>query len=227
MNRAMISASFALAAMTANASVLAQAPHTFVSGTPARAAQINENFSALDTRITANENAISGMGTSSGGAVGLGFNLVDGNNNVIGPILDISSLAGSGVSVAGVIAELNLGGTDYEVLLSFTGDGRLTNVPMGIFFTTMNCTGNQYIVRSGEVIPFGLPWAADQSTGELYLSTNPADTMITSFESQLDAFTGSCFNFTQPAPSGSSVFLVTDTVDVSTAFPAPFTIEPQ
>ena len=34
-------------------------PNTFTAGTPARAAEVNENFTDLDTRLTTSENIVS------------------------------------------------------------------------------------------------------------------------------------------------------------------------
>ena len=76
------------ACLTIYSVALGQVPHTFVAGTPARAAEVNENFQNLDGRISNNATDIARL--LSGASVDSSLMIVDALGNVVGPAITFS-----------------------------------------------------------------------------------------------------------------------------------------
>ena len=108
-------------------------PNDFVSGQPARAADVNANFSAVessvndnDSRITANSNAFAQYAAPV---------VLDGDDNLIGMLVDIDRDVGADATV--------LTPQSYFVSIRL-GNGSLFTYPSLMFFATSNCSGTPY-----------------------------------------------------------------------------------
>ena len=108
-------------------------PNDFVSGQPAKAAEVNANFSAVessvndnDARITANSNAFAQYAAPV---------VLDGDDNLIGMLVDIDQDVEPAVVVLTPQA--------YFVSIQL-GGGSLFNYPGMMFFATSNCSGTPY-----------------------------------------------------------------------------------
>ncbi|MEO1250895.1 MAG: hypothetical protein AAFW81_00955 [Pseudomonadota bacterium] len=217
-----------IAAATGFAS--AQVPNNFQAGQPARAAEVNENFEALDTRITdndaritANETAIMNA-SSGGGALGIGLNLVADDNTIIGPILDIGPQSG-GFGTVSFLAQISAAMGDLDVMLTITSNDADFGNFSSLIFSGANCTGDAYVQSFGNLVTFGAPYAANRVTGEIFVSTNSADPAPPTFNSTRSGFNGNCSNSTFAPDPASEYFVVTDTIDFEAVFPPPYRAE--
>lgn len=203
---------------------IAQVPHAFTAGTPAKASEVNDNFAALNTRINTNEAAISVLGNSTNG--GTGLVVVDAMQNEIGPLLAGLFFEGNGLNTAVALIELEIGGSIEKFYLWFDPLGAdLRILSRNIYFAGANCSGTAYIERRINLIPVGLPFSVDHSTHEFFVSTMNADTVISNFSSVRNSVTGACTNsITAVQPANYEYFVVTDIIDLTTLYSFPLTV---
>ena len=120
-------AAYALVLAWLSAAAIAEIPHEFQPGTPARAAEVNENFAALMDAIEARER---------------GFQLVDNRGRVAGPVLYFSD----GFE-AGVLASVEIPDQGFtRTLLVFRPDLPIVSGHnVSLVFATSDCAGRPYI----------------------------------------------------------------------------------
>lgn len=114
-----------LSLLSAQVSAQAAVPHTFESGKPARASEVNENFDALEVAIVEGDEAV---------AARLGPTVLDGNGTEIGLLISI----GENHTVFFVVNQLGyIQGID-------PGSGSISSVGE-VYFESSDCTGIGYV----------------------------------------------------------------------------------
>ncbi len=154
-NKNNIIASALMLSMTSAVAGNVTISNTFQSGTPASAAEVNQNFTDVkvavddnDSRISANETATSNnanaisSNTTSIGAIHQGLSVYD-NGTRIGALMSIDSSFG-------IISVLFDSGNMESILLS----GTVANT---LYYSTSDCTGQAYIGNVSSTIPSVVP----------------------------------------------------------------------
>jgi len=108
-------------------------PTTFVSGTPAKAGEVNANFNAVKTAIDDNDARITTNATATSQAAKRAV-VVDANNQIIGEIF-----GGIGVNIPVIMTAQ---GFAASVSLN---TGIIDNDSPTVYFTGSNCTGTAYM----------------------------------------------------------------------------------
>jgi len=126
-----------IAAFAARASTTISVPNTFVAGTPAKAADVNANFTAIVNAINAVMPPI----------------VEDRAGHVVGPYLSFSNPLEGGTNVEGVIIRNSTASFVVQVdNTGFVSGGSLA-------YTTSDCTGTAYVLsgpRTLTLLPFAM-----------------------------------------------------------------------
>jgi len=110
-------------------------PNTFTSGTPARASEVNANFSAAEAAVNDNDSRIS---ANSAAIAQRGSVLVyDGNDTELGVLVDINDDQCC-ISVA------TPQGYIFSVKLADASLAGTTNSAGSLYYESLNCTGTAY-----------------------------------------------------------------------------------
>lgn len=214
-----------LAALVSATPVRAQIPYTFSPGQPARANEVNENFESLDARLLATEATITDI--SSYASPGTGLALVDANQQDIGQLVSMQTPIANGFNDGVALAYFDVGGSVepfYFHLYAQSTAPYLIAETENVFFTGSNCTGTAYVRRPEGFFPIGLPFSVVSSPRELYVSTANADATVPSIASRLQHDTGQCL-VQGGLPSDWQYFPVTNIINLSLAYPEPWSVE--
>lgn len=218
-----LSACLSLVALSASA----QVPHTFSPGTPAKASEVNDNFNALDARITANETAIASVG--AGGASG--WKVID---STMQDFASVVTLTNQGEA----FAKLTINNQDYfvnvqrvYVYTNYWGNG-------SIYYASNNCTGQAYAIRQVNVFPsvghsgviiFGDGILYDQTSDPAIQTLNYNSRLTTNFSTQPYATicqsSGGTLDFS--SDPGANITPIEVVLDVFAAYPPPYDVVPQ
>lgn len=136
---------FALAS-TYTAAAVAEVPHTFSAGTPAKASEVNANFKSLDEAISAVESSRQSDKTSL-------------NNKIDKANTDIGQLSTQATTMLGSINQANQSLTDVKAELTTVKQSSDTNksavqtlqVKQGQTETTLNALGQQQQAQAGSI----------------------------------------------------------------------------
>jgi len=220
-------------------------PNAFVAGTPAKAADVNANFSAVATAVNGSAQDIASLQSSvqTLQSAPTGGVMVSVNGTAVGSLLQqqfaCSDGYGLGVCISGnffwVIATLNSKGFSaflYPGNASFgLAEGNLV-VPHQVYFDQTNCAGNEYAgfgvdglaayqLRQGVVLGAIDPTDANQS---YYVKGSPVSPTIMSYQTvqTTGSYSGSltapvCSNGS--APSGIALFAMTPNNPAVTGVP--------
>ena len=130
-----------------------QVPNTFQSGQPARASEVNDNFSTLETavntnatNISAGEAIVSANTLAITAVVAITIPRMKSNGQDIGSLLD-------GTMLADFVAVLSNTGYTFQMSTGeqVAGNTALPNLPPGtikrqkLWYATTNCTGQAYV----------------------------------------------------------------------------------
>lgn len=222
MNKLAILTVFAAITVLA-ATAQAQVPHTFTAGQPARASEVNENFQALDARLSGMELALQPLSNFPS------YNIIASNNAVIGR--GIFHNVNSANDVISVV-EINTPNGLRKAVLSlsqagFSGYGFF-------YYQSPDCTGTAFLSlgSSGLEFPDILPrdeYAIDGATGDVYLAASGSGVTL---EMYSRGYFGNangpggvaCYNFSTGIVESNSVELVL--VDnLYSRFPPPYSLE--
>lgn len=166
----------------------AQVPHTFQSGEPALASEVNENFEALDTRITtndgritsnetritANESAIAGISTGGPQLI-----VKDANGDTVGEVLTSLYGASEGYWHMVVLSQFEgLSGTIPVVIDLIPLSAGIT---FELFYESADCTGDPYIyvAPNNFTVDSSLPVMVNPIDGDLYVANGSPDATFT------------------------------------------------
>jgi hypothetical protein len=125
-----------IVAFAARASTTISVPNTFVAGTPAKAADVNANFTAIVNGINAVMPPI----------------VEDSAGHVVGPYLWFSNPLGGGTNVEGVFIRNSTASFVVQVdNTGFVSGGSLA-------YTTSDCTGTAYVfgAQQSTLLPFAM-----------------------------------------------------------------------
>lgn len=226
--------------LAASAAALGQVtvPNTFTSGTPAKAADVNANFSAVVTGVNANAKAITALKTQVGnipagpqgpqgpqgptGATG-GLSVVDSAGKVVGPYLyDFST----GDSVA---VQTPQGLRVFTLAIWSQSPSGAATVILGIPFTagalyyaSANCSGTPNVSLSAANSVFAL----GVSDGTNYWSLGSTTSTALSYNSML-TYNWATSSFACNASSGGPINvlpLTSPTSLISLGFTPPFSV---
>ncbi len=110
-------------------------PNDFTAGTPARAAEVNGNFSAIETAVNDNDSRILDNATAI--QTGLSPVVLDGNDVEIGQLVSIGE---NHISIEVITPQ------GYLLNLAPNPGIQPVNSLVSLFFTSSDCTGTAYAV---------------------------------------------------------------------------------
>lgn len=218
-----LSACLSLVALSASA----QVPHTFSPGTPAKASEVNDNFNALDARITANETAIASVG--AGGASG--WKVIDSTMQDFASVVTL-------INQGEAFAKLTINNQDYfvnvqrsNVYTTYWGNG-------SIYFASSDCTGQAYAIRQGNVFPtVGYSGVMLLGDSKLYDQTSDPAIQVLTYNSirgtdfSMRPLTTTCFpyggTFDFSSDPDTSITPVEVVSDLFAIYPPPYDVVPQ
>lgn len=183
-----VAMSVAIAVSATTTTVNAQVPHTFSSGQPARANEVNENFEALDQRIEALESILAAMTP----AVTDNLILQDANGAEVGKVIAIDEFD-PGALVRDVYVPVALpggSGDDITLISQFHVDNVAGS--SSLFYVSANCAGTPHLRWYRETtFAFPLPNLGfvetpaqiDRGSGDIYVANGPVQTDRSLFSS--------------------------------------------
>ena len=208
MNMKPITRALGIVALMLSANVFAQTqvPNTFQAGQPALAAEVNDNFSTLETAVNSNAAAIRN------------FVLIDANQTEVGLVQNLNPSAQANFSV--VWLEIGVNTVPLYAYKDLLGNAQ----EMFIFYDGAGCTGTA-IVRTQDVnnTGGGLFFLYDyfvHSDGQTLLQLDTSTTIATSWQSyEKVGFSGTawaktCFAF--PGSGNAHPAIVVGTLPVTT-----------
>lgn len=208
------------------AAAFAQAPHTFTAGEPAKASEVNENFEALDTRITTNADAIAANeaaidSANAAASAGVKFVLVDSDDQVIGDIVDVAIQGGQLVNAV-VNFQIDLGGGERDVMMKISPTATAENSI--VYFTADGCMGQGYIAATKNApLVTGVAVAVENVSGDVSLAIGPADPSVTYIESRMSG--ANCLDASFATSPTLDYYEVSDTFNFYAKFPPPYHLE--
>ena len=154
--------------------------NTFQSGTPASAAEVNQNFSDVKTTVDDNDSRIS----ANAGGVLTNATAISNNNSAVTAIRQGLSVYDNGTRVGALVSASAIGSTpSFITLLSDTGYiESYTNSPgTSVSYTTVDCTGQAYYALYGIAYANGLVFKTS-NTGvyaKSYIAPSATPTSLT------------------------------------------------
>jgi hypothetical protein len=184
-------------------------PNTFVAGTPAKAEDVNANFTAVANAINALQTAQSAAGP---------IIVEDSAGHVVGPYIPF------GNPVAGSTSDLLQGVFIRTPAASFVAQIYVTGFVSGgsLLYTTSDCTGTAYITSQNGAQSIILNYAIVLN-GTAYVLQWAATTTVSVASSA--SLNGSSLQCTPATPAPQSAAPVIATVDLTTlGFVPPFSL---